>query len=141
MTCWLQGVRGQGLPDSIRKYRQSVFKLNYKIKKHKSVPAAIQDLVSASPTSAHPAISDCAAGQIALLSAASPTESAGTPVEQMLEDPGQMSARELSWSAASGSSGQDLPAARQPGDAMMGGLDAEMGSMGDKGTTVRGGRT
>ncbi|KAK9802670.1 hypothetical protein WJX73_003623 [Symbiochloris irregularis] len=31
----LKGVPGQGLSDSIRKYRQSVFKLNYKIKKRR----------------------------------------------------------------------------------------------------------
>ena len=30
----MQGEAGQGLSDSVRKYRQSVFKLNYKIKKN-----------------------------------------------------------------------------------------------------------
>ena len=35
----LQGVPGQGLSESVRKYRQSVFKLNYKIKKRLAAPA------------------------------------------------------------------------------------------------------
>lgn len=34
LTCILKGEVGQGLSDSVRKYRQSVFKLNYKIKKN-----------------------------------------------------------------------------------------------------------
>lgn len=38
-----QGVPGQGLSDSVRKYRQSVFKLNYKIKKRKAAPEPEQD--------------------------------------------------------------------------------------------------
>ena len=33
-----QGEAGQGLSDSVRKYRQSVFKLNYKIKKNAQRP-------------------------------------------------------------------------------------------------------
>ena len=32
-SCSMQGVEGQGLTHSVRKYRQSVFKLNYKLKR------------------------------------------------------------------------------------------------------------
>jgi len=35
---WLQGEAGSGLSDTVRKYRQSVFKLNYKIKKNAGRP-------------------------------------------------------------------------------------------------------
>jgi hypothetical protein len=38
MGACLQGEAGSGLSDTVRKYRQSVFKLNYKIKKNAGRP-------------------------------------------------------------------------------------------------------
>lgn len=64
-----QGVPGQGLSESVRKYRQSVFKLNYKIKKHKSggvTPATVaRDTAPPAASSALPVIPATAAAKVA----------------------------------------------------------------------------
>ena len=72
-----QGVPGQGLSESVRKYRQSVFKLNYKIKKHKS-GAAVKDLIPTATSSAMPVIPATAAARVAGPNMSSPL-SGGSP--------------------------------------------------------------
>ena len=46
-TICMQGVEGQGLTQSVRKYRQSVFKLNYKLKRQEANKAGCRISVSA----------------------------------------------------------------------------------------------
>ena len=59
-----QGVPGQGLSENMRKYRQSVFKLNYKIKKRRSGPEQPQSIAQPCPKT-QPAIPNTAAARIA----------------------------------------------------------------------------
>lgn len=85
-----QGVPGQGLSESVRKYRQSVFKLNYKIKKHKSggvTPATVaRDTAPPAASSALPVIPATAAAKVAnpdgTPSGSSPAEPAASLLAQ-----------------------------------------------------------
>ena len=65
-----QGEAGQGLSESVRKYRQSVFKLNYKIKRNAARPKM---------AGCSPAIPATAAARVAAASAALKAEEASPP--------------------------------------------------------------
>lgn len=93
-----QGVPGQGLSDSVRKYRQSVFKLNYKIKKHKSGSSqAIKDLVNSAQTTAPagPTIPATAGARVTSSSGTTPCgpspkeseSSGGSLIDAIVEEP------------------------------------------------------
>ena len=70
----LQGVPGQGLSDSVRRYRQTVFKLNYKIKKRRGDAAAEagEACLEADPVCKLPIIPSTAAAKVAALQSPTP---------------------------------------------------------------------
>lgn len=132
---------GQGLPDSVRKYRQSVFKLNYKLKKNKRVPAALRELVpmASNNAAAQPAISLTAAKNVAQSNAATPagatpagsggSRGSAAAAEQMIEETSQVH-HPGAWDAATllSNPGQDT-AADVPASLLLAMPDHEAGAL------------
>lgn len=75
-----QGEAGQGLSDSVRKYRQSVFKLNYKIKKNSGRTPAAKAV-------AQPAIPATAAARMAAASSSAGCKADLGPSDEQQKQP------------------------------------------------------
>ena len=73
---------GQGLSESVRKYRQSVFKLNYKIKKRRGEPGEGDPAAEAARQLPMPIIPNTAAARIAGSACDQPHQGLQTTVKQ-----------------------------------------------------------